>query len=102
MLINWFCVFAGCLRVCTSVVYVHRLTAYVSRVLGEAQDYIFVDTQVLVKAVDWIVGRQNKDGSFNEFGKVLDRSMQVILMWWAWFCLEAFCVVFVLSPSMHL
>lgn len=54
-----------------------RLTAISTRALNEATQFIYVDPQVVINGVDWLVDRQNKDGSFNEFGRVLDSSIQV-------------------------
>ncbi|CAG5136700.1 unnamed protein product, partial [Candidula unifasciata] len=52
------------------------LTANVITVFVQASEIIFVDPFVLIRATDWLVERQNKDGSFNEFGKLLDSSIQ--------------------------
>jgi CD109 antigen len=52
------------------------LTAYVSSVLNQAQALTYIDPDLLINAVDWLVQRQNKDGSFSEFGNVLDSSTQ--------------------------
>ncbi|KAH9490190.1 hypothetical protein Btru_043914, partial [Bulinus truncatus] len=52
------------------------LTAFVIRSLVEAQEFIYVDPEVILKAADWIADRQNLDGSFNDFGKVIDRNTQ--------------------------
>ncbi|CAL1532263.1 unnamed protein product [Lymnaea stagnalis] len=52
------------------------LTAFASRLLLEANDYIYVDTSMLQSSIRWLIDRQNLDGSFNEFGKILDTNTQ--------------------------
>ncbi|KAK0047814.1 TEP-1, partial [Biomphalaria pfeifferi] len=52
------------------------LTALVVTSFAEAQAFIFVDKEVILKASMLLINRQNLDGSFNEFGKVLDRNTQ--------------------------
>ncbi|XP_012946903.1 CD109 antigen [Aplysia californica] len=52
------------------------LTALVARTFSEAKNTIYVDDQVLKRAVDWLLDRQSRDGSFSEFGQVLDRNVQ--------------------------
>ncbi|KAH9490191.1 hypothetical protein Btru_043915 [Bulinus truncatus] len=52
------------------------LTAFVIRSLVEAQEFIYVDPEVILKTADWIADRQNLDGSFNDVGKVIDRNTQ--------------------------
>ena len=55
----------------------YRLTAFVLRVFHEARPYVYVDDGVLQRAIDWIIQRQNQDGSFNEFGNIFDPEMRV-------------------------
>nr|ADE45341.1 thioester-containing protein 1.4 [Biomphalaria glabrata] len=52
------------------------LTALVVTSFAEAQEFIFVDKEIILKASMLLIDRQNIDGSFNEFGKVLDRNTQ--------------------------
>ncbi|CAL1532265.1 unnamed protein product [Lymnaea stagnalis] len=52
------------------------LTAFTSRILSEAREYIYVDPFLLIRSNKWMIDRQNLDGSFNEFGKILDRNTQ--------------------------
>ncbi|XP_012945641.1 CD109 antigen [Aplysia californica] len=52
------------------------LTSLVARTFSEAKSTIYVDDQVLRRAVDWLLDRQNLNGSFSEFGRVLDRNIQ--------------------------
>ncbi|BFZ14934.1 hypothetical protein BsWGS_17971 [Bradybaena similaris] len=52
------------------------LTAYVVRVFVDVRTFVYVDPTFLLKGTDWLVDRQNLDGSFNEFGKLLDTSIQ--------------------------
>lgn len=54
------------------------LTAYVVRVFQEAsfyewENYIYIDPNVISKAVDWILHHQNSDGAFWEPGWLPDR-----------------------------
>ncbi|KAK7474917.1 hypothetical protein BaRGS_00033804, partial [Batillaria attramentaria] len=41
-----------------------------------AEPYIQIDVEVIARAVDWLVARQNYDGSFPEYGIVHDRLLQ--------------------------
>ncbi|XP_046569083.1 LOW QUALITY PROTEIN: CD109 antigen-like [Haliotis rubra] len=52
------------------------LTAFVARSFHQARPYIFVGNQTLARSLNWMAGRQNLDGSFNEPGLVFDRQMQ--------------------------
>ncbi|CAL1532269.1 unnamed protein product [Lymnaea stagnalis] len=52
------------------------LTALTFRILSEASEFIYVDPLILSTSVMWIIDRQNLEGSFNEFGKVLDKNTQ--------------------------
>ncbi|XP_046569079.1 CD109 antigen-like [Haliotis rubra] len=52
------------------------LTAFVARSFHQARPYIFVGNQTLARSLNWMTGRQNLDGSFNEPGLVFDRQMQ--------------------------
>ncbi|XP_046569098.1 CD109 antigen-like [Haliotis rubra] len=52
------------------------LTAFVARSFHQARAYIFVGNQTLARSLNWMAGRQNLDGSFNEPGLVFDRQMQ--------------------------
>ncbi|XP_046569097.1 CD109 antigen-like [Haliotis rubra] len=52
------------------------LTAFVARSFNQARPYIFVGNQTLARSLNWMAGRQNLDGSFNEPGLVFDRQMQ--------------------------
>lgn len=52
------------------------LTAYVLRTFNEAREFIFVDKSLLFRALDWLMQRQNKDGSFAEIGRIIDQNTQ--------------------------
>ncbi|KAL3881064.1 hypothetical protein ACJMK2_033260, partial [Sinanodonta woodiana] len=52
------------------------LTAFVLKSFVQARPYIYVDNDVLIKAVDWLMKQQNKNGTFNEPGVVLHKEMQ--------------------------
>ncbi|XP_025086885.1 CD109 antigen-like [Pomacea canaliculata] len=52
------------------------LTAFVLRVFHEARSDVYVDSAVLQRAMDWLIQRQNTDGSFNEFGHIFDPQMR--------------------------
>ena len=56
-----------------------RLTAFVLKSFAQASDYIFIDTNVIEKAAMMMISKQNQDGSFNNTGTVIMKSMQVIL-----------------------
>ncbi|KAK7474938.1 hypothetical protein BaRGS_00033825, partial [Batillaria attramentaria] len=42
----------------------------------QAEPYIQIDVEVIARAVDWLVARQNYDGSFPEYGIIHDRLLQ--------------------------
>ena len=49
----------------------YRATAWVVRVLGQSQfqdweNYYFVDRKLLSNCVQWLLGYQNEDGTFEE------------------------------------
>ncbi|KAK3780502.1 hypothetical protein RRG08_012458, partial [Elysia crispata] len=52
------------------------LTAFVARVFHQAKSHIFVDKDVIRRAISWMIRQQAADGSFPEPGKVLDKKMQ--------------------------
>ncbi|XP_055894437.1 CD109 antigen-like isoform X2 [Biomphalaria glabrata] len=52
------------------------LTAFVTRVFKQAKAHIYIDDEVLIKAIQWMVSKQNDDGSFPEPGVVLNKKMQ--------------------------
>ncbi|KAK6976833.1 BgTEP2.p1, partial [Biomphalaria glabrata] len=52
------------------------LTAFVTRVFKQAKTHIYIDDEILIKAVQWMVSKQNDDGSFPEPGEVLNKNMQ--------------------------
>lgn len=54
-----------------------RLTSFVLKSFAQASDHIYIDTEVMKKAVLYIISQQNQDGSFNNTGKVYSKSLQV-------------------------
>nr|KAG5689544.1 hypothetical protein BaRGS_008919 [Batillaria attramentaria] len=52
------------------------LTAFVAKTFQQAEPYIQIDVEVIARAVDWLVARQNYDGSFPEYGIIHDRLLQ--------------------------
>ncbi|XP_060581969.1 CD109 antigen-like isoform X2 [Ruditapes philippinarum] len=52
------------------------LTAFVLKSFVQAKPYIFVDDDVINKAVDFLIDQQNADGTFREPGNVLNKAMQ--------------------------
>nr|UIO57926.1 thioester-containing protein 4 [Biomphalaria glabrata] len=52
------------------------LTAFVTRVFKQAKAHIYIDDEVLIKAIQWMVSKQNANGSFPEPGNVIHKNMQ--------------------------
>ncbi|KAL5016384.1 hypothetical protein ScPMuIL_005973 [Solemya velum] len=52
------------------------LTAFVVKSFGQARPFIYIDDSVMEKATDWMISRQNADGSFPEPGRVIHTNMQ--------------------------
>ncbi|GFT73842.1 CD109 antigen [Nephila pilipes] len=52
------------------------LTAYATRALSLAKKYIFIDSDVLNKGLEWIIQKQSSDGSFEEPGEVHHKALQ--------------------------
>jgi len=58
--------------------YLQRLTALVVKSFAEAKELVFIDPNVMRNAILWLTQRQNADnGTFNEPGRVIHKSMQV-------------------------
>lgn len=53
------------------------LTAFVAKSFQKARSFIYVDERTIYRAVDWMISRQNSDGSFPEPGRVLNRGLMV-------------------------
>ncbi|XP_067949555.1 CD109 antigen-like [Watersipora subatra] len=51
------------------------LTAFVVKSFQQAKSFIFVDEEIISKAVGWIIRRQNSDGSFPEPGRIIHKGM---------------------------
>ncbi|XP_035714897.1 alpha-2-macroglobulin-like protein 1 [Folsomia candida] len=51
------------------------LTAFVTRAFLQAKKYITIDQYILKESVDFLLGKQQQDGSFQEDGFVHDRSL---------------------------
>ena len=56
------------------------LTAFVVKSFVQAKPYIFIDDDVVIKAVNWLVSQQNPNGTFKEPGRVIHKEMQVCKM----------------------
>ncbi|KAJ8297468.1 hypothetical protein KUTeg_023999 [Tegillarca granosa] len=54
------------------------LSAFVVKSFHQARQHIFVDDDVIKRAIDWMISRQNGDGSFPEPGRVIHKDMQGI------------------------
>ncbi|XP_059152580.1 CD109 antigen-like isoform X3 [Physella acuta] len=52
------------------------LTAQACKALHEAREYIYIDPQMVIRCSEWIIDKQKEDGSFAEFGKVIDKTTQ--------------------------
>lgn len=52
------------------------LTAFVVKTFHQAKAYIFIDDQLIAKAIDWMLAKQSADGSFGEPGRVIHKDMQ--------------------------
>ena len=53
------------------------LTAFVAKSFQKAKAFIYIDDEVIIKAVDWMIRRQNRDGSFPEPGRIIHKEMMV-------------------------
>ncbi|XP_067660553.1 CD109 antigen-like [Haliotis asinina] len=51
------------------------LTAFVVKTFHQAKPFILVDDTVLTRAINWMVTKQNTDGSFQEPGRVIHKGM---------------------------
>nr|XP_034324217.1 CD109 antigen isoform X1 [Crassostrea gigas]XP_034324218.1 CD109 antigen isoform X1 [Crassostrea gigas] len=52
------------------------LTAFVVKSFHQAKSHIFIDEETLQRAIDWMISRQNANGSFPEPGRVIHKDMQ--------------------------
>ncbi|RUS86836.1 hypothetical protein EGW08_005432, partial [Elysia chlorotica] len=52
------------------------LTAFVTRVFHQAKAHVFVDENVIKRAINWMVRQQAANGSFPEPGRVIHKDMQ--------------------------
>lgn len=52
------------------------LTAFVVKSFFQARPYVDVDPAVTSKAVEWLLTRQKRDGSFAEYGEVHNKALQ--------------------------
>ena len=46
----------------------------------EARNLIFIDEDVMTKAMTWLLTTQRSDGQFTEPGRVIHREMQVLCL----------------------
>jgi CD109 antigen len=51
------------------------LTAFVLKSFAQAQDLIYIDSDILDEAKEWIISHQNRDGSFDPFGFIHHQDM---------------------------
>ncbi|XP_022083908.1 CD109 antigen-like isoform X2 [Acanthaster planci] len=52
------------------------LTAFVIKCFAQAKPFIFIDSTVVQRSVEWLIAQQTRDGVFNEPGKVIHTAMQ--------------------------
>nr|XP_022294895.1 CD109 antigen-like [Crassostrea virginica] len=52
------------------------LTAFIVKSFHQAKPLIFIDDEILQRAIDWMISRQNGDGSFPEPGRVVHKELQ--------------------------
>ncbi|XP_042595366.1 alpha-2-macroglobulin-like [Cyprinus carpio] len=52
------------------------LTAFVLRSFGKAQKYIFIDPQIIQRAKEWLISRQDSDGCFIQQGRLFNNRMK--------------------------
>ncbi|KAL3880815.1 hypothetical protein ACJMK2_033022, partial [Sinanodonta woodiana] len=52
------------------------LSAFVVKSFHQAKKYVFIDDDTIKRAIEWMVARQNADGSFPEPGRVIHTDMQ--------------------------
>ncbi|XP_062587000.1 CD109 antigen-like [Saccostrea cucullata] len=52
------------------------LTAFVVKSFSQASDLITIDKYVVNYAVSWLISQQNKNGTFREPGRVINKAMQ--------------------------
>ena len=60
-----------------STLQIFRLTAFVMKSFAQASKFVFIDDSVLEEAKEAIMSQSNRDGSFNEPGRVLHKDMMV-------------------------
>ena len=53
------------------------LTAFVAKSFQKARAFIYVDETTMLRAVEWMIKRQNIDGSFPEPGRLLNKALMV-------------------------
>lgn len=58
--------------------YFDRLTALIAQSFKQAQQYIFVDEQIISDALLWLANNQAQNGSFPETGSIIHRKIQSI------------------------
>ena len=54
----------------------YRLTAFVVRSFVSAQQYIYIDDNVVNQAAHWMFGQQLPDGSFRDPGRLIHTEMK--------------------------
>lgn len=52
------------------------LTAYTAMALSQARPFIYVDNDIILNALKWLVDKQSQSGSFEEIGAVIHENLQ--------------------------
>ncbi|EDV25555.1 uncharacterized protein TRIADDRAFT_55768 [Trichoplax adhaerens] len=52
------------------------LTAFVVKCFSQAKPFIYIDPKVTQPSIDWIIKKQNSDGTFQEPGRVIHKAMK--------------------------
>lgn len=62
-----------------TLLYSYRLTAFVTKCFGQAQEFIFIDDKNLQDALKWMAGNQLASGCYANVGKLIHTVMKVRL-----------------------
>lgn len=55
----------------------NRLTAFVTKCFGQAQEFIFIDDKNIQDALKWMAGNQLPSGCYANVGKLMHTAMKV-------------------------
>lgn len=64
---------------CRVSLYPYRLTAFVTKCFGQAQEFIFIDDKNIQDALEWMAGNQLPSGCYANVGKLIHTAMKVRL-----------------------